>query len=95
MIRSVVATVALTAAALACAPPAAAGQAEFLQLRERLPFLSEAQLLSTGQKVCQGTAGGVGASDLVKMTQRDLGHVGVTVASATDIVTTAIIQLGC
>jgi hypothetical protein len=92
MVRSLLATLLVAPAALALAAPAAADEAEYLELRERLVFLTADQLLTEGRRVCQATANGMGASDIVGMVRRDLG---ASSAAATDIVTTAIIELDC
>ena len=95
MIRSLAALIGMAAAGLAFASPAAAGEAEYLELREQLPFLSDAQLLGAAQQVCQATNSGVGSSEIVTLIQEELDPVGVSVASATTITTGAIILYGC
>lgn len=92
MVRSLLAAVLVVPGALALAAPAAADEASYLKLRERLAFLTADQLLTEGHRVCQATASGMGASDIVIMVRRDLG---ASSAAATDIVTSAIIELDC
>jgi hypothetical protein len=86
---------ALTAAAFAFAPAANADQATYLRLQERLNFLTADQLLAEGYRVCQASNSGIGSSDIVGMVYRDLQGEGISIGSATDIVSTAIVQLDC
>ncbi|MCK0173497.1 MULTISPECIES: DUF732 domain-containing protein [Mycobacteriaceae] len=80
------------AGALGLAAPAAADEAGYLKLQDRFAFLTADQLLSTGYQVCQASRSGMVAPDIVDMVSRDLG---AGLASATEIVASAIIQLDC
>lgn len=95
MIRSLVAVISLAAAAVGFASPASADEATYLRLREQYPFLTEQQLLAEGRRICYSSNSGVGSADIVSMVQKDLDHVGVSVSAASNIVPTAIVQLGC
>ncbi|WP_234783656.1 DUF732 domain-containing protein [Mycolicibacterium celeriflavum] len=80
-------------AAVGFAAPAAADQAEFVRkLQEQYVFLTADQLIAAGNKVCAATASGVPASDAVMMVRNDLG---VSVPAAGDIVSLAVVELGC
>ena len=75
------------------AAPAAAGEAEYLQLlQDRYPFLSTQQLLTEGHRVCTAMGQGVTAANAVGMVENDLS---VTVSVGYDIVGAAAVQLGC
>jgi hypothetical protein len=95
MVRSFAALVIAATAGLAFASPAAAAEADFLRLQEKFPFLSQAQLLTTGYQACMASRNGVGSATIVGLVQKELDPLGVTVGSATDIVSTAIVQLDC
>lgn len=95
MVRSFAALVIAASAGLAFASPAAAAEADFLKLHDKFPFLSQEQLLTTGYQACQASRNGVGSATIVSLVQEELDPLGVTVGSATDIVSTAIVQLDC
>jgi hypothetical protein len=85
--------IAVVAAALAFAVPAAADEGDYLRmLQVRWTFLSTQQLLSEGSKVCKATRSGMTSADAVNMVQRDLA---VSVPVAVDIVGAAVVDLGC
>ncbi|MGX9788865.1 DUF732 domain-containing protein [Mycobacterium sp. MMS18-G62] len=80
-------------ALLALAPPAAADQDAYLQtLRGKWPSLSEQQLLAEGRKVCNATHSGMTSADATIMVQKDL-QMGVP--EALDVVSAAVVHLGC
>ena len=81
------------ATSLAVAAPASADQRAYLTaLAPRWAYLTPAQLLSEGYKVCNFVDAGNAASSAADMVRADL-TVNVDVAS--EIVITAIKQLGC
>jgi hypothetical protein len=61
-------------------------------LQTRYAFLSDQQLLSEGAKVCGNLRNGMPGSDATQMVRDDLG---VSVPTAFNIVSTAIVELGC
>ncbi len=78
------------------AAPAQADEATYLQhLAPKYPFLSPQQLLAEGQRACQVENSGNVSPNAVKMVYNDLGVLGVSMAAANDIVTAAVIDLGC
>jgi hypothetical protein len=95
MVRSFAALVIAASAGLSFASPAAAAEADFLKLHDKFPFLSQEQLLTTGYQACQASRNGVGSATIVSLVQEELDPLGVTVGTATDIVSTAIVQLDC
>jgi hypothetical protein len=83
----------VVAGAVAFAAPAAASEDEFVRtMQTKYVFLSEQQLLSEGAKICSVIGTGVPASDAVIMVRNDLG---VSVSAAGEIVSAAVVQLGC
>jgi hypothetical protein len=93
--RSIVvpALIAGTAMSLAFAAPASADTAGYLgELQDFYPTLSTQQLLTEGQKVCNATRSGRNSVDALQMVQKDLG---VSVPAAGDIVSAAVVHLGC
>jgi uncharacterized protein DUF732 len=83
----------VAAATLGAAAPAAAESSDYLNaLAPRYTFLSESQLLSAGNKACASARSGVPASDNVILVSKDLG---VSTATAWEIVVNAINHLGC
>jgi hypothetical protein len=75
------------------AGPAAADQSDYLQtLQPKYAYLTQQQLMTEGNKVCRATHSGSPASDIVPRVQKDLA---VSVSVASDVVTTAIVHLGC
>jgi hypothetical protein len=82
-----------SAVALAVAAPAQASEENFLRtLQGKYVFLSSQQLLSAGYKVCQAEANGSSSADISNILQKDLG---ISVAASIDIVSAAVINLGC
>jgi hypothetical protein len=92
MVRTLSAALLLAAGALGLAAPASADEASYLKLQNKFAFLTADQLLSTGYQVCQATRSGMVAPDIVNMVSQDLG---AGLASATEIVANAIIELDC
>lgn len=93
MRRIVGSVIAAAVTAMVFAAPAAADQSEFVRkLQEQYVFLTADQLIGTGNKVCAATASGVPASDAVMMVRNDLGISG---SAAGDIVSLAVMELGC
>jgi hypothetical protein len=83
----------VVAAAVAFAAPAAADEESFVwPLQTRYVFLSEQQLLSEGARVCDAIGGGMSAADAAIMVRNDLG---VSVSAAGEIVSGAVVRLGC
>ena len=75
------------------AAPAAADTAGYLQaLQDRYTSLTAQQLLSTGRAVCDAISNGMNSTDALFMVQN---HLGVSVQAAGDIVSAAVVQLGC
>jgi hypothetical protein len=84
---------AVAATMLAFALPAAADEDDYLRmLQDRLTFLTTQELLSAGHKVCHATSSGMASSDAVNMVSKDLG---VSVPVAVEIVSAAVVELGC
>ena len=82
-----------TAASLAFAAPASADGGAYLHaLQDTYTSLSTQQLLSEGSKVCNAIRGGMNSANAVIMVQRDLV---VSVPAAGDIVSAAVVHLGC
>ena len=80
-------------AAVAFAAPASADQAEFVRkIQSQYVFLTTDQLVSIGHKICAAARSGVPASDSVMMVSRELG---MSVPGAGDVVSTAVVELGC
>jgi hypothetical protein len=78
---------------VAFAAPATADASGYLQaLQGRYPSLTAEQLLSEGQRVCGAIGNGMNATDAMVMVQRQLG---VSMPAAGDIVSAAVIHLGC
>ncbi len=85
--------IAAAATSIAFAAPAAADQAQFVRkLQEQYVFLGADQLISTGNQVCAHAARGVSAAEMV-MRVRD--ELGISTAAAGDIVSLAVVELGC
>ncbi|KUI32737.1 DUF732 domain-containing protein [Mycobacterium sp. GA-2829] len=99
MIRAVIPTIAVAAAAmggaLAGAPPAAADEAAYLELQQYFAFLTADQLLREGYWVCRAAESGMGSSEIVPLVMDHLKDEGSSVAIANRIVSTAIVQLDC
>ena len=78
---------------VAFAAPAVADQSDFVRkLQDQYVFLSAEQLIAAGNKVCAAAVSGVPASDSVATISEDLG---ISVPAAYDIVSLAVIELGC
>jgi hypothetical protein len=87
------ALVVVFAASVIFAPQAAADQDEYLRkLQSQFPYLSAEQLIAEGAKVCTATRQGTPAADAVIMVRENLG---VSIPTAGDIVSTAVVELGC
>lgn len=86
----------VVATGLAFAAPAAAepsSQEDFVRpLQTKYVFLSEQQLLSEGAKICDAIRAGSPASDTTMMVRNDLG---VSVSAAGEIISAAVVNLGC
>jgi hypothetical protein len=54
--------------------------------------VSPQQLLSEGAKVCSAIDSGMNATNAVQMVQKDLG---VSIPASGDIVSAAVVHLGC
>ncbi|MEO3757828.1 DUF732 domain-containing protein [Mycobacterium sp. B14F4] len=81
------------AAAVALASPASADQAEFIRkIQSQYVFLTADQLISIGHEICAAARSGVPASDSVMMVRNELG---MSVPRAGDVVSTAVVELGC
>lgn len=92
---SVAFRVVLTGAAisLAFAPSAAADTGGYLHaLQDTYTSLSTQQLLSEGTRVCESLRSGVNSTQTVLMVQQDLG---VSIPASGDIVSAAVLNLGC
>jgi hypothetical protein len=94
-VRPFLASIVVATAALGLAPPAAADEAEFLELQPRFAFLTTEQLLTEGYWACRAANSGVGSSDIVAMVQQHLKYSGASIAVANKIVSTAIVHLDC
>ena len=78
---------------MAFAPSAAADTAGYLHaLQDTYTSLSAQQLLSEGARVCQSLGSGVNSTETTIMVQRDLG---VSIPASGDIVSAAVVNLGC
>ena len=87
------ALIAGAAMSVAFAAPATADASGYLEaLQSRYPSLTAEQLLSEGQTVCNAISNGMNGTDATLMVQR---HLGVSMSAAGDIVSAAIIHLGC
>lgn len=81
------------AMSLASAPSAAADTGGYLHaLQDTYTSLSAQQLLSEGTRVCQSLHSGANSTQTVIMVQRDLG---VSIPASGDIVSAAVLNLGC
>jgi uncharacterized protein DUF732 len=81
------------ATSLMFAAPASADSAGYLQaLVPTYNLVSPQQLLSEGAKVCSAIDSGMNATDAVQMVQKDLG---VSIPASGDIVSAAVVHLGC
>jgi hypothetical protein len=81
------------AASMALAAPASADVEEYVRpLATRYVFLTDQQLISEGAKVCDAIRSGVNAADAAIMVRNDLG---TSVSAAGEIVSAAVVHLGC
>jgi Protein of unknown function (DUF732) len=81
------------ATSLMFAAPASADSASYLQaLVPTYNSVSAQQLLAEGTKVCSAIGSGMNASNAVQMVQDDLG---VSIPASGDIVSAAVVHLGC
>ena len=79
--------------AIGVAPPAAAGEDEYLgKLRARYAYLNDDQLLTEAHKVCQMTLSGHPTPDAIPVVTKDLAISG---SVAVDIIATAVDEFGC
>lgn len=97
MVRSLRVLVAVIAAALMSAmmapAPAQADESEFLRvLQPKYVYLSADQLLTAGYGACAAIESGQTSVDALGVVARDLS---VSVATAFDIVATAVTRLDC
>lgn len=93
MLRIVRTLIVVFAASVIFAPQAAADQDEYLRkLQSQFPYLSAEQLIAEGAKICNVTRQGTPAADAVIMVREDLG---VSIPTAGDIVSTAVVEFGC
>ena len=84
---------ACAAVSIVLAAPAAADEGGYLQaLQDRYTSLTPQQLLSEGRAVCSAISNGTNATAALQMVQK---HLGVSVAVAGDIVSAAVVHLGC
>ena len=91
--RSIALLIAGTAAGVAFAAPAPADTGGYLQaLVPNYPTVGAQQLVSEGAKVCGAIRSGMNSPQAVQMVQDDLG---VSVPTADDIVSAAVIHLDC
>jgi hypothetical protein len=82
-----------SATALATAAPAQASEESFLHaVQSRFVFLTPQQLLAAGHKVCDAERNGMSSADAGNMVQKDLG---VSVSVSVEIVSAAVVNLGC
>jgi hypothetical protein len=81
------------ACAIGFAPPAAAGDQEYLnRVQDRLAFLTPQQLLTEAYKVCAFIAPGRAGPTAIPMVIEDLD---VSTSVASEIVTAAIVEMPC
>ncbi len=84
--------IASTSAVMAAAP-AQADESEYLRVLEpKYAHLSAQQLVTEGYRVCSAVDSGMSSSNAMGMVQKDLA---TSVAVAVDIVSNAIVVLGC
>ena len=91
--KAVVLVVLALGVALGAAPSAAASESTFVdRMESQFPFLTPAQLVPEGHKVCRFVNQGRPVGDAIPMVVKDLG---VTVAVAFEITAGAAEELGC
>jgi hypothetical protein len=83
----------VSAFAVMAAAPAQADEATYLQLLlPKYTSLNPQQLLAEGYRVCRAERSGITSVDSVNMVYKDLA---VSIAAAADIVSAAVVDLGC
>ena len=83
----------VSAFAVMAAAPAQADEATYLQrLLTKYTYLNPQQLLAEGDRVCDAERSGIPSADAVNMVYKDLT---VSMAVATEIVSAAVVDLGC
>jgi Flp pilus assembly protein TadB len=93
LVRALCVPFAAAAVAIGLAAPAAAADNDYLEtLQPRLTFLSPSQLMAAGDEVCRVIHAGAPSSAAVDRLSRDMG---VSVPVAFEIVSAAVIHLGC
>ncbi len=86
-------SLAAVASVIALAAPASADQSAFLHaVQDRYTFLTPQQLITAGNEACAFTSRGGLAENAVTMVREDLD---ISVSAAYDIVSAAIVELGC
>ena len=79
--------------AVGVAPPAVAGESEYLgRVQARLAYLTTEQLLTEGYKVCQYVGEGRATPGAIPFVTKDLA---ISVSAASEIVTAAAVELDC
>lgn len=72
---------------------AVADQDSYLQrIEPKMAYLTRAQILTEGQKVCHFIRSGHSSSDAVPMVIEDLA---ISVPAAGDLISAAVVELGC
>jgi len=80
-------------AAVVFAAPAAADEDEFVRtMQTSYAFLTDQQLRTEGAKICSVLGSATPASEAVIMVRNDFG---VSISAAGEIVSAAVVQLGC
>ncbi|WP_157897690.1 DUF732 domain-containing protein [Mycolicibacterium rutilum] len=93
LLRYLFSTLVVAGAALALAAPAVADEADFVRkMHDQLVFLTPDEILAAGYRVCAAARSGVPASDSVVTVSDELG---ISVPSAGDLVSLAVVELGC
>jgi Protein of unknown function (DUF732) len=91
--RVLTAVIAIASTSAVMAAPAQADESEYLRvLQPKYAHLSAQQLLTEGHRVCSAVDSGMSSSNAMGMVQKDLA---TSVAVAVDIVSNAIVVLGC
>ncbi len=81
------------AVSLASAPSASADTASYLHaVQPTYTSVSAEQLLAAGNKACNAIRGGMNSTNAVLLVQKDLG---VSIPASGDIVSAAVVHLGC
>ncbi|AMO63082.1 Protein of uncharacterised function (DUF732) [Mycolicibacterium phlei] len=91
--RYLISAVAAVVAAIPLAAPAAADADEFVRkVQAKWVYLSADQVMTAGNQACAALRSGVPASVVIDNLNQGLG---VSVLAAQDIVSTAVVELGC